>query len=203
MTTLILTVVFLAVYFGCSLYALRGLRLGARELCVSGIMIALTLLLDSIRIPLPTGATMALCSPVPLLLLAVLWDMRLSIVSGWVCGILALFLIPAWQPVHWAQVFVEHLVCFSCLGWAGRFGNDKRWKILCGLLLASLIKICGHTLSGVIFFSQNAWEGWGAWGYSLAYNISQNVPLCVLSGVIVLALPLQMLKRAIGKEQPV
>ena len=65
---------------------------------------------------------------------------------------------------------------------------------VCGILLASEIKICRHTLSGVLLFSQNAWDSWGAWGYSFAYNFSQNIPLCLLSGAIVLALPLGSLK---------
>ncbi|HIS52148.1 MAG TPA: energy-coupled thiamine transporter ThiT [Candidatus Onthomonas avicola] len=196
-----ITLGFLLLYYGSALWLLRGgIRLQARALCIGGLMIALTLVLDAIRIPLPTGATMSLCSPVPLLLLAILVDSRLAIVSGWVCGVLALFLSPAWQPVHWGQFFVEHMVCFSCLGFAGVFGSDRRWKILCGIVLASVIKFLGHLLSGVLFFSQNAWDGWGAWGYSLGYNLSQNLPLCILSGLIVLALPLQMLRRTVGKE---
>lgn len=195
-----ITIGFLAVYFAVSLRMLRGLRLDTRSLCVCGIIVALTLILDSVRIPLPTGATISLCSPVPLMLLAILLDKLLAILSGWVCGLLALVLIPVWYPVHWGQVFAEHLVCFSALGYAGIFGSDRRWKILLGILTASLLKLTGHLLSGVLFFSQNAWDGWGAWGYSLAYNISQNVPLCLLCGALVLALPLQAMKRAIGKE---
>ena len=196
----LITVVFTVLYFACSLLYLRGLKIGTKGLCVSGLIIALTLILESVRIPLPTGTTTSLCSPVPLMLLAVLWDGRLALVSGWVCGILAMFLIPGWQPVHWGQFFVEHLVCFSSLGYAGLFGHDRRWKVLCGLTLASLLKLTGHVLSGVVFFSQNAWDGCGACGYSLAYNISQNVPLCILSALIVLMLPARTLRRAIGKE---
>lgn len=195
-----ITCVFAVLYYGVTVFLLRGVRLDTKGLCISGIMVALTLLLDSIRFPLPTGASISLFSPVPLVLLAVLVDMRLAFLSGWACGILALFLIPAWQPVHWGQPFVEHLVCFSCLGYAGVFGSEKRWTILCGIVLAFLIKITGHLLSGVLFFSQNAWEGWGAWGYSLSYNLSQNIPLCVLSGVIVMALPLKSLRQVIEKS---
>lgn len=195
-----ITCVFAVLYYGVTVFLMRGVRLDTKRVCISGIMVALTLLLDSIRFPLPTGATMALFSPVPLVLLAVLVDMRLAFLAGWACGILALFLIPVWQPVHWGQIFVEHLVCFSCLGYAGVFGSEKRWTILCGMILAFLINITGHLLSGVLFFSQNAWEGWSAWGYSLSYNLSQNIPLCVLSGVIVLALPLKSLRRAIEKS---
>lgn len=193
-----ITIVFAMLYYAAAIYFVRGVRLHTRNFCICGLVIAMTLLLESIRIPIPTGATIPLCSPIPLLLLALLIDSRLAILSGWACGILAAVLIPGWQPVHWGQFFVEHMVCFSCLGFAGIFGNSKRWKILWGLILASFIKLIGHLLSGVLFFSQNAWDGWGAWGYSLGYNISQNVPLCILSGAIILALPLKNIKKAIG-----
>ena len=196
----VIVCVFAAAYYGVTFFLLRGVRVDTKGLCISGIMIALTLLLDSIRFPLPTGATVSLFSPVPLLLLAVVLDMRLAVLAGWACGVLALLLIPVWQPVHWGQVFVEHLVCFSCLGYAGVFGREKRRNVLCGIVLASLLKFTGHLLSGVLFFSQNAWEGWGAWGYSLSYNLSQNVPVCVLSGVIVLALPLKSLRHVVEKR---
>lgn len=147
MSAFAVTALFLIVFFGISLYVVKDFELHAKDLATCGIMIALTMILDSIRIPLPTGATMSLCSLVPLLLLAILWSPKLAIVSGWVCGILALFLVPAWQPVHWGQIFAEHLVCFSGRGYAGSYGNDKRWKVLCGVLLASVIKISDHTIN--------------------------------------------------------
>lgn len=197
----ILTALFLAVYFGVTGWLCRGVRMDTKVLCLCGLSIALTLVLESIRVPLPTGATIPLASMVPLMLLAIVCDYRLAFLSGWVCGILGAFIVPGWQPIHWGQLFAEHLVCFSCMGYVGLFGTDKRWKLLCGMLLASILKLAGHVLSGVLFFSQYAWEGWGAWGYSIVYNISQNVPLCLISAVIVLALPLSTLKRAIGKER--
>ena len=70
--SVLVTVVFTVLYLVCSLFYLRGLKIGTKELCVSGLIIALTLILESFRIPLPTGATTSLCSPVPLMLLAVL-----------------------------------------------------------------------------------------------------------------------------------
>ena len=113
MSTLSVTVPQLTAYFGISLYMVKNIILHAKDLAICGIMIALTLILDSIRIPLPTGATMSLCSPVPLLLLAILWSSKLAIVSGWFCGILAMFLVPAWQPVHWGQLFAKHMIIFQ------------------------------------------------------------------------------------------
>ncbi len=197
----VLTAAFVLAYFFVALRLVRGLQVTTRDLCAAGVVIAMTLVLDSIRIPLPTGATISLLSPVPLLLLALLVDHRLAIVSGWVCGILAMFVSPVWQLVHWGQFFVEHMVCFSCLGFAGIWGYRPRWKAGAGILLASVLEVTGHLLSGVLFFSQNAWDGWGAWGYSLAFNLSQNVPLCILSAIVVLCMPLATIHRTIGGKK--
>lgn len=203
MISTLLCILFAILYFAISLYLCRGLKCTTRNLCICAIIIALTVVLEYIYIPLPTGATLPIASMAPLMLLAILCDYRLTFLSGWVCGVLALFLIPGWTPVHWGQFFMEHMICFSCMGYVGVFGVDKRWKICCGILLASCIKLVAHTLSGVLFFSQNAWDGWGAWGYSAIYNISQNVPLCILSAVVVLALPLKTLKKMIQTNQEV
>ena len=196
MISSVITAVFAVAYLLATVILCRGVKLNARALCLGGVICALTLVLATIRIPLPTGSNITCGSWIPLMLLAVVCDKRLAFVSGWVCGILAMVLIPAWQPVHWAQIFVEQLVCFSCLGYTGVFGTDKRWKILCGGVLAIFIKFWAHVFSGVIFFSQNAWDGWGAWGYSLTYHLSSKIPEGVLSLVILMVLPLSVLKKA-------
>ena len=110
-----------------------------------------------------------------------------------------MILIPAWQPVHWAQIFVEQMVCFSCLGYAGIFGSDRRWKVLLGMLLAIVLKFWGHVLSGVIFYSQNAWDGWGAWGYSLTYHLSSKVPEGAATMLLISLLPLNTLRRVLHR----
>ncbi len=193
----VITIVFTVVYHECTVWLVRKMKLTTKDICAASATIAMTVVLESILIPLPTGATISLLSPIPLLLLALLWDYKLAMLSGWICGVLVMLLVPGWQLVHWGQFLVEHLVCFSCLGYAGIMGHHSRWKMICGVLLASVLKITGHILSGALFFSQNAWDGWGAWGYTLAYNLSANVPLCGLSAMIVLLLPLPTIYRAI------
>ena len=196
MISLTITAVFAVVYLLATLGLCRGVKLDARALCLGGVVCALTLVLASIRVPLPTGSNITCGSWIPLMLLALVYDYRLSILAGWVCGLLAMILIPGWQAVHWTQIFVQQLVCFSCLGYAGIFGSEKRQKALCGMVLAVFLRCCGHVLSGVIFYSQNAWDGWGAWGYSLAYNLSSRLPEGILSIVIVSLLPLKLLRRS-------
>ena len=192
----IIVTVYTVCYLAVTLWLCRGLKLNAKSLALGGLVCALTLILASFMIPLPTGASITCGSWIPLMLLAAVYDYRLAFVGGWVCGILSMILIPAWQPVHWAQIFVENMVCFSCLGYTGVFGSDKRWKILCGGVLGIFLKFWAHVFSGVIFFSQNAWDGWGAWGYSLTYHISSKIPEGIFSLVILMILPLGALRKA-------
>lgn len=200
MKTPILTAVFAISYLLITAFLCRKVKLNAKALALGGLTCALTLVLASIMLPLPTGAAITCGSWIPLMVLALAYDYRLACISGWVCGILAMILIPAWQPVHWAQVFVEQLVCFSCLGYAGIFGSNKRWKMLLGMILAIFIKFWGHVLSGIIFFSQNAWDGWGAWAYSLTYHISSKIPEGILTIVILMLLPMGTLRKALNKN---
>ena len=194
----VIVTIFTLGYLAVTIRLCKGLKLGARELALSGVVCALTLVLESIYIPQPTGSVITCGSWIPLMLLALVYDHRLSFLCGWVCGILSILLLPAWQPVHWAQIFVEHMVCFSCLGYAGIFGSGKRWQVLLGSLLAIFLKFWGHVFSGVIFFSENAWDGWGAWGYSLTYHLSSKVPEGIITIAILLILPLTALKKAAG-----
>jgi thiamine transporter len=188
------------VHYGYSIYLLRGTRFETRDLAVCGLIAALTVILEVFRLPLPTGATVPLLSPVPILLMSLLYDRRKAIMTGFVVGLLVILFVPGWAPVHWAQLFVEHLVCFSCYGYASSFGTENRLQVTCGLILTYILSIYGHTMSGVIFFSQNAWSGWGAWGYSIVYNFTEYIPLFIICTVVVLLMPLKQLRKAVRNE---
>ena len=136
MTNLIVGV-FSVVVLAVTLWQCRGLRLTSRDICLAGLMCAATLVLRCILITVPTGGHISLGAMLPILLLSLVYDKRVAFISGWVTGILALFLLPGWQPVHWAQPFSEHLICFSALGYASIFGTDRRWKLLAGTAFAS------------------------------------------------------------------
>ena len=195
MTVPAITAAFSVTYFSVTMWLVRRVKLDVRSICYASVICALTIVLAGIRIPLPTGSNITCGSWIPLMVLALVVDARIAMITGWVCGMLVMLLIPGWETVHWAQIFVQQLVCFSCLGYAGILGWDKKWKVLCGTILAVVLRIAGHVLSGAVFYAQNAWDGWGAWGYSLAYNLSSRLPEGILSIVIVTLLPLSLLRK--------
>ena len=197
MISLTITAVFAVVYLLATLGLCRGVKLDARALCLGGVVCALTLVLASIRVPLPTGSNITCGSWIPLMLLALVYDYRLSILTGWVCGLLAMILIPGWQAVHWAQIFVQQLVCFSCLGYAGIFGTDRRWKIVAGTTLAVVLSVLSHIMAGAVFFAQYAWDGYGPWAYSILANLSGHGTEGLLTILVVAFLPISRLRRAV------
>ena len=196
MMTNVISAVFTAAYLGITVWLCRKFRFNARSLAVGALAIAMTLILASIMIPLPTGSAITCGSWIPLMLIALCYDYRLAMISGWLCGILSIAVLPGWAPVHWAQFFLEHLIAFSAMGYAGVFGFQKRSRILCGIALAVSIRFIAQVLSGVIFFSQNAPAGWGAWFYSLSYHISCKVPETIVTTLVLLTLPLRRLSAA-------
>ena len=197
MMTGTIATVFAVGYFAVTLYLCRNFKFNTKAICIGALGVGMTILLASIMIPLPTGAAVSCGSWIPLMLIAIVYDYRLSMISGFACGVLALFLLPGWAPVHWAQIILEHMIAFSCLGYAGLFGNKKRSRILWGIALAILLRSIAQVLSGVIFFSQNAWVGWGAWGYSIGYHISCKVPETIVTVAVLMALPLQHLAKTL------
>lgn len=188
------------IYFGISIYLCRGVKIGIKDICISGIVMAITLVLENIIIPLPTGATLPCASMVPLMVMAICYDYKLTFITGWALGVIVMFTVPAWQPIHPGQFFVEHMICFSCLAYAGIFKSLKKKYIILGIIIASVIKLSAHIMSGVLFFSQNAWESFSAFWYSVIYNVSQNLPLTLICAIVVLVLPLGTFKKAFRKE---
>ena len=88
MISSVITAVFAVAYLLATVILCRGVKLNARALCLGGVICALTLVLATIRIPLPTGSNITCGSWIPLMLLALVYDYRLAMLTGWVCGIL-------------------------------------------------------------------------------------------------------------------
>ncbi len=188
---------FTAVYYAVMLKLCGRTKFDTRMLTSCGVIIAITLVLRTVFFVLPTTGRVTLLSVLPIMILAVVYGIKPAFYSGLVVGILAIFLQPSWVPVHWAQIIVEHLMCYSCLALVPIFGTDKRYKILLGALLALVLSILGHVFAGVVFFSEYAWEGYGAWTYSIIVNVSAHGVENLMALVVMGILPLNTIKKSI------
>ncbi|MBR6773989.1 MAG: energy-coupled thiamine transporter ThiT, partial [Clostridia bacterium] len=53
----------------------------------------------------------------------------------------------------------------------GKKTFSAHWGFFVGAILYIVVRYTSHVLSGAIFFAEYAWEGWGAWPYSMVYNL--------------------------------
>jgi len=155
----------------------------------AGIMIALALVLDRIKVyEAPQGGSVTAGSMVPIFLFAFRWGLGPGIISGAIFGIMQL-IFGGWffTPV---QAILEYPVAFGSLGLAGIFSNklDNGKKnniigVVAGVLLGIGIRFLCHFIAGIVFFSEYAGDQ-HPWLYSLIYQASYLVPEFIITTIV-------------------
>ena len=167
------------------------------------IMVSLATALSFIRIvKFPWGGAITLLSMLPIIVYAV----RYGIVRGFAVsfvysmiqlgqGILfdGLF---GWglTPVSLIScIILDYILAFSLICLAGAFGNKRVGSLICGVVLAMLLRFGMHYLSGVFIFGSfgELWAGFSTdnkWLYSLLYNGAYMLPETVFTTIGAIAL---------------
>jgi thiamine transporter len=89
--------------------------------------------------------------------------------------------------VHPLQILLDYPLAFGALGLAGLFKPTVRGAVL-GATFAVFARFVCHFLSGVIFFSSYAPEGWNPYLYSAAYNAAYLAPSLAIAIVVTVVL---------------
>jgi thiamine transporter len=131
---------------------------------------------------LPQGGTVTLASMVPLLWFTLRRGPRWGVEAGIVYGLV--HMVISGDIYYPAQIILDYPLAFGALGLAGFFTN----RPLLGVGVGILGRFICHFISGVVFFSQYAWEGWNVIAYSAAYNATYLVPEFVVSVIIIFIL---------------
>ena len=115
----------------------------------------------------PTGGSITLLSMFFVCYIGYLYGPKTGIICGVAFGILQLIIEPKiYFPM---QIVIDYILAFGALGLSGFFRN-KKWGLIVGYLVGIFGRFVFSTLSGVIFFSEYAWEGWNPILYSAVYN---------------------------------
>lgn len=151
-----------------------------RVLTEAALAIALAFVLSFIKLlDLPFGGSISL-EMVPLILFALRQGALPGVLTGAVYGFLSLMVDPF--IVHPVQVLLDYPVAFGALGLAGLFRPTTLGTVL-GTLAATAARFAAHFVSGVVFFSTFAPDGWNPVVYSAAYNAVYLVPSLVIAVV--------------------
>ena len=167
-----------------------------KKLTMSAVMIALSTVLSLVTVmKMPLGGSVTLFSMLPVCMLSIMYGCRWGAVCAFIysLGQLALDIagVAGWglTPVAFAGCVVfDYLAAFTVLGLAGMFRAKGVPGYIAGIALAVALRMVSHIISGVIFFSSWAPEGWNPFVYSLSYNGAYMVPefIFTFAGAIIL-----------------
>lgn len=137
----------------------------------------------------PQGGGITLMSMLPIMLLSILCGRTAGLTGGILFGLCKL--LNGAFIIHPVQFILDFILSTMALGLADTFGHDKKYKIICGALLATGIALFFNTLSGVLFFGQYAPEGMNILLYSFIYNGTSVGVEGVITSILLALVPIK------------
>lgn len=188
-----------------------------RMLVEGAAMIALATVLSFIKIfELPWGGSITLLSMLPICLFSIKYGVGKGLAVSFIYALLQMF-ISLGQVLSWglttgtllACLFLDYLLAFTVIGFAGIFRKGEMPGWIAGTVIALLLRLFVHFLSGVLIWQSagKLWEGFdtsNTYLYSLLYNGCYMVPeiiFTVIGAVLLLKLP-QTRKLLTAEIQP-
>lgn len=174
-----------------ALLIIRRVKLNTKTLVVMAMAIALSVVLQFIKIyTLPMGGSVTLGSMVPILFIAYIYGAEFGILAGGILGLMNFITEP--YILHPVQVLLDYFLAFMALGVSGYFKNNR----LIGTFAAIFLRFIFHVLSGVVFFSEYAGD-MNPVLYSIIYNGSYLLPELIISLIMIYALPINRIRKAV------
>lgn len=157
----------------------------SKSIAYAGVCIALSFALSYVKFFTlgAQGGSITFASLLPLMIFAYKFGTKKGVIAGIVYGLLQFIQSPQfYQPM---QVVLDYPVAFGAIGLAGIFKDVKHlkndlWKFVLGATLAVALRYVAHVISGYYVFSSWAWEGYGAFAYSVVYNLFCFVDLAIV-----------------------
>lgn len=180
-------------------------------------MVALATVLSFIRIiKMPWGGSVTLLSMLPIVIFSIKNGVKnglavsfvfslIQFAQGVMDGLFGWGLTPASLV---ACILIDYLLAFTVLGLAGLFKKEGLGGWICGCVLAMVLRLFMHFLSGVVIWHSFG-ELWGGFStessvlYSLLYNGAYMVPEIIFTtiGAVILLKAPQTRKIILSEEK--
>lgn len=154
-----------------------------RDITFGAICLAISFALGFIGIKLPQGGTITPASSLAIMIYCYFFGFRKGSVVCFAYMLLQFLQSP--YIVHPMSAVLDYVIPYLALIFFGVF-SARRFKtaastentnpiknnvnFLIGAFAYIIIRYFSHVISGVIFYAEWAWEGWGVVAYSFAYN---------------------------------
>ena len=144
----------------------------AKMLAYAALCIAISFVLSYIRLlKMPQGGSITPASMLPIMMFAYAFGFGPGLVCSMAYGVLQMF--QDMYIVGWVQATLDYVLAFGSLALVALF---RGWKsplnFSVGVVVAGIVRVFFHVLSGVVYFAEYAPEGMNPLVYSLVYNLS-------------------------------
>ncbi len=172
-------------------------RTSTRDITFGAVCLATSFVLSLFGFELPQGGKITPASVLPVMLYCHYCGLKKSSVV-----VIAFTLLQFMQNPYILtpfQVILDYFVPYLALIFVAMipFNRDK-YAELAGLGKSTMrshagfyigagayiiVRYVSHVLSGAIFFAEYAWAGWGAWPYSIVYNLFSVLDMAIAVGI--------------------
>lgn len=197
----IITYIITAVYiiFTIVIFKKERKKITVKQLCVASGLAAIAVVFNSlVYIPSIWGSAITF-GGIAIMLSGYLLGPNLGMLTGLISG-LGMVLFGQWQVIHPLQFFTEVYLCNTALGLTGLFGSSKS-ALVKGSILAIILALIGHILTGIIFYKQFAVDGMSFYTYSIVYNLLSEGVSMIIGFIVLLLLPIKNIKDLIGENE--
>lgn len=172
-------------------------KIKTRKLVESAMLIAVGTVLSMIKLDMPMGGGVTLCSMLPLILLSHRYGWKWGLVSAFVYSVLQLVL--GLDNVRYATgfgmamaiVLLDYIVAYTVIGLSGIFDKpmgNRRAAVMTGVAVTFCLRFVCHFITGVWIWDA-MWPndyGMTSFVYSLAYNGSYMLGELIVTELVVL-----------------
>ena len=159
----------------------------AKMLAYAALCIAISFVLSYIRLlKMPQGGSITPASMLPIMMFAYAFGFGPGLVCSMAYGVLQMF--QDMYIVGWVQATLDYVLAFGSLALVALFRNWKSpFNFSVGVVVAGIVRVFFHVLSGVVYFADYAPEGMDPLVYSLGYNLTSvgvDALICAVIGFI-------------------
>jgi len=166
----------------------KKMELNIRSMTYAGLAMSVAFLLSFLTLFTMPGGMGGSVTPMSMFfvtLIGFMFGPVVGVVSAVAYGLLQL--VQRATVVHPIQLLLDYPMAFGALGLSGFF-----WKMKHGLYIGFVVAVIGrwvmHTVSGVVFFGQFAFDAWHPLPFAMVYNGTYIFPEMVIT-LIILAIP--------------
>lgn len=177
------------------IFKLKDFKLDTKTMVVIALFSGVHFVLSKIQfVQYPQGGGFNLLASLPILLVGVLYGPTVGMTCGLVSGLITLIGGQLFI-VHPAQFLLDYILPTMLLGFSGILGSEKKGKIFLGCLIAVILKVTSHVISGCVYFGEYAPEGMNPLVYSLVYNITGEGVEALLSSIAITIMPISKIRK--------